>query len=67
MLGVVIICLCTLHIIDYIPYTVPFSLVTYSFHNWKPVSVTASHSPSPILSIPPPFFLLVLVVCPLYL
>lgn len=24
--------------IDYIPYVVPFIPVTYSFHNWKPVS-----------------------------
>ena len=38
--------------IDYVPYPVPFIPMTYSFHNWKPVS------PTPLLPIPPPSSLL---------
>ena len=40
---------CCYSIIDYIPHAVPFIPVTYSFHNWKPVSPTPLHlfCPSP--------------------
>ena len=58
------------NIINCIPYAVPFILVTYSFHNWKPVSPNSLHpcypTPHPLPLATISFFTVFIVMIHLF-